>query len=395
MPGAHVERRRPGRPERRVGEVPPLVGVAQQVVAERGAGAEHAEQPHRGALVGGDRVQQLRRGRRPGRRGRRGSATAWSGSAATAPRCTSSSAGGPMPVQGRSGASRRRGSRAGPGGPVVVLTRPSLTGAPAPRPDAAPTKRRGQRLPGGPQLGLGGGHVGDVLVDVDAALDRVVAVVVGPDRTMSPPASGCHCTPQTVGAKRAACTSPCGVRASSTAPSGRRATMSLFHCAARAGAASPARTAGRPPAASVQPTSSTPTCWPRGFGTTVPPSATAAQLVAQADPPASARPASAACRTSSLTSAEPGVAGVVVGAHRCRPAPPARRARRGRPAARRRRTGGVRRGSRPPRRATRRPSRAGRSSRAGRRGSRGAHAAESIRSCGSPGQTSGSIRSRS
>ncbi len=39
------------RPEGRVGEVLPVLGVPQQVVAEGRAGAEHRQQPHRGAFV--------------------------------------------------------------------------------------------------------------------------------------------------------------------------------------------------------------------------------------------------------------------------------------------------------------------------------------------------------
>ena len=56
-PGADGVGRRAGRPERRVGQVAPVLGMPQQVVAERRAGPEDREQPHRGALVGGDLLE--------------------------------------------------------------------------------------------------------------------------------------------------------------------------------------------------------------------------------------------------------------------------------------------------------------------------------------------------
>ena len=59
--GADGVRRRPGAAERGVGELAPLLGVTHQVVGERLAGAEHAQQPHGRALVVGDAVQQLER----------------------------------------------------------------------------------------------------------------------------------------------------------------------------------------------------------------------------------------------------------------------------------------------------------------------------------------------
>jgi hypothetical protein len=49
--GAHGVRRRPGRAQRRVRELVPVAGMSHQVVAEGGTHPEHAEQPHRGALV--------------------------------------------------------------------------------------------------------------------------------------------------------------------------------------------------------------------------------------------------------------------------------------------------------------------------------------------------------
>ena len=54
---AHGVRRGAGAAERRVGELAPLLGVAHEVVGERGAGAEHAAQPHGRALVVGDLEQ--------------------------------------------------------------------------------------------------------------------------------------------------------------------------------------------------------------------------------------------------------------------------------------------------------------------------------------------------
>ena len=55
--GAHREGRRPGGAEHRVSQVAPVLRVPAQVVAERGAGAEHGQQPHRGALVVGEPVE--------------------------------------------------------------------------------------------------------------------------------------------------------------------------------------------------------------------------------------------------------------------------------------------------------------------------------------------------
>ena len=50
-PAAHREGGRAGRAEGRVAQVAPVLGVPQQVVAERRAGADDGEQPHRRALV--------------------------------------------------------------------------------------------------------------------------------------------------------------------------------------------------------------------------------------------------------------------------------------------------------------------------------------------------------
>ncbi len=52
-------RRRPGRAERRVGELVPVRGMPDEVVAEGLAGAEHAHQTHRSALVADQHVEQL------------------------------------------------------------------------------------------------------------------------------------------------------------------------------------------------------------------------------------------------------------------------------------------------------------------------------------------------
>ncbi len=58
--GAEVVRRRPRGLEGGVGQVAPVLGVPEQVVAERRARAEHAEQPPRGALVVGHGAEQIR-----------------------------------------------------------------------------------------------------------------------------------------------------------------------------------------------------------------------------------------------------------------------------------------------------------------------------------------------
>ena len=59
QPGPHDVRRRAGRPDRRVGELVPLLGVPAQVLPQRLARAEHREQTHRGALVVGHLLEQL------------------------------------------------------------------------------------------------------------------------------------------------------------------------------------------------------------------------------------------------------------------------------------------------------------------------------------------------
>ena len=86
--------------------------------------------------------------------------------------------------------------------------------------------------------------------------------------------SGCHCTPQTVGAKRAACTSSRGVSARATASAGSSSTRSSFQCTPRPPVASGPSNASSV-AASVQPMSCSPTCWPSGLRSTTPPKASA------------------------------------------------------------------------------------------------------------------------
>ncbi len=86
--------------------------------------------------------------------------------------------------------------------------------------------------------------------------------------------SGCSWTPHAVGVNRTAWISPRGVRASTVAAGGSPVTTSLFHCTPRRGVASDP-SSGSASAARSQPTSSRPSCWPRGLTPTVPPSATA------------------------------------------------------------------------------------------------------------------------
>ena len=93
--GPHRERRGTRGAQRRVGEVVPVLGVPQQVVAERRA----SPPARRAAACRSPRRRRARRaaaaGPRPGRRGRRGRSTAWSGSAVVAIRCRSSSEASP------------------------------------------------------------------------------------------------------------------------------------------------------------------------------------------------------------------------------------------------------------------------------------------------------------
>ena len=61
QPGADGEGRRACRPQRGVGQLTPVLRVPAQVVAEREAHAQHAEQPHRRALVVDEGGEQVRR----------------------------------------------------------------------------------------------------------------------------------------------------------------------------------------------------------------------------------------------------------------------------------------------------------------------------------------------
>ena len=76
--------------------------------------------------------------------------------------------------------------------------------------------------------------------------------------------SGCSWTPHARGPNRASCSSPSGVSARATAPSGSPTTTSLFHCTPRTGPSPATRSSSA--AAGSQPTSNRPTCWPRGVG---------------------------------------------------------------------------------------------------------------------------------
>ena len=76
-------------------------------------------------------------------------------------------------------------------------------------------------------------------------------------RTIDPSASGWSCTPQTPAAKRAACTSPAGLRPARPRRRAARVTTSLFHWMPRR--AGEAASSGSSARAVIQPTSSTPT----------------------------------------------------------------------------------------------------------------------------------------
>ena len=179
--------------------------------------------------------------------------------------------------------------------------------------------------------------------------------------------SGWSWTPHTVGANRAAWTSPRSVCASTTVPVGRAVTMSSFHWTPTGGLR-PACTSGRP----VPPRRSSPSAAARaadraGCGPTSPPSATATSWWPRQMPRVGVC-RWAASRTSSLVGDRASMGLVVVGTHR--PAQDEQHVvvARGRRAARHRRTGGVRRARSPPRRASPRPGRAGSRPGAGRRG---------------------------
>ena len=195
---------------------------------------------------------------------------------------------------------------------------------------------------------------------------------------ISSPASGCHCTPHTRGANRAACSSPVPVRARSTAPSGSRVTTSLFHCTAGASSSAVTGASSRSTCASaVQPTSSTPICWPCGGRRPRPPRATARSWWPRQMPSSGVPSADgAAAQLLDVASATGGRR------RRRRPsrrrAPAARRGRPGPPAASHRRRDGVRRARDRPRPATPPSIREGTGPRARRPAGAGCSPAESI-----------------
>ena len=190
-----------GRAERRVGQLAPVLGVAGEVRGQRGAGAQHRAQPHRGALVVGDLGEHRRPGPRPrrpaaaARRGRR-RGRRW--------RPGGSVSGGPR---------RRRAARCRPARRRAVLEA-EADQLPGGGHRASPRRELGeavrQRSPRGVELGPGGVDLREHGVLVEAALEVVGAVALRPRLHDRPSASGCSWTPQTPGAKRATCSSPRG-----------------------------------------------------------------------------------------------------------------------------------------------------------------------------------------
>ena len=233
----------PGRAEGRVGELAPVLGVPDEVVAQRLAGAEHARAaasrcPRRSTSAASSAV------RSGVSVSRTSPASAWSGSAVRPRNASSGSAAGPSvasvglgPVdvaeaeaqQGsaphRLVAAHRRVRRhqvERTGRPAVARRCPARRGPHRSRRAAAAGRRRAR-----------GGRPGR---------PRPTTPATGTST------SGCNCTPQARGANRTAWTSPAGVAASTAAP-GRRHRDDVVvpvHAASRRSLAQRAGEAGRP-----------------------------------------------------------------------------------------------------------------------------------------------------
>ncbi len=299
-------RRGAGRAHRRVGELAPVLGVAAEVVGQRLAGAEHREQPHRGALVVDERPRAsarppaaprprpagpARRARGRGRRcGRAGRAAARPASPSAA-RFASDCSGSWKPSRVRCPSWWRvwlPGTLRAPG-----------SGRWSQR-DVG--EARGQRRPGVVELLPGLLDLGEQRVGVEAAVGELGPLGVGDpgadDRLVD---LGVQLdAPGASGAKRADLDLAVrGLRQDHRA-GGRLDHEVVVPLDAAARGGQPARRAGRRAASSVQPTSSSPTCWPRGLGVTRPPSAAPSSWWPR-QMPRVGTPSATASRISSLT----------------------------------------------------------------------------------------------
>ena len=251
-------------------ELAPLLGVPDQVVGQGDAHAEHRQQPHRGALVVGERGRAARRRRRRprpagparpgpgrGRRSGRGSPAAGRPRRRAGRGCSSA-------TLGVGEAEPDQAALAG-GAPGSSRVRPTQLG-----------EAGGQRPPRLVELGAGGVDLASTASWSMPVLEVVVAVAGGP-RHAAPArsTSGCSWTPQAAGANRATWFSPAGVAASAVAPSGSSVTTSVFHWTPRRGVGERpdqlvVRRLGRPARCrTARPAGR------RGFGSDRPPRATA------------------------------------------------------------------------------------------------------------------------
>ncbi len=290
--GADREGRRPGGAERRVGELLPLLGVADQVVGQAvlapSTDSSRIAVPSSSATADSNASPSSAASASRTRPSR-----AWSGSPVRARTASSGSAASPS----RSRLASERSASTKP-----IRTRlPLLVVLLVHR--CAPTTRDetgGQRAPGLVELGAGRVDPGQYGGLVDPALEVVVAVAGGPRPHHGLVRLGVQLDPPhrrrepgdlqlTLG----------GGGQSTTAPSGRAVTRSVFHWI-------PRMVGGRPEtrsssfASGRHPTSYRPTCWPRGLTSTVPPRATATSWWPRQTPRVGT-PVSTASRTRSLT----------------------------------------------------------------------------------------------
>ena len=254
------------RAERRVGQLAPVLGVAAPGGRPAPALAPSTrEQPHRGALVVGERRRAARRaGRRPASASRdQPGRAARSGSAVR-----------PSSAQQRLGgvAELRRCPRGRGSGSLEAEPEQVARGWSAVRVIGGPAHASANRAASGRQR----------VVELVARRRRSrrarrpasrparawsLAVGVGPGRdARSASTSGWCWTPQTVGREAGHLhLAAGGLRRARPRRRAASVTTSSFHCTPRRGVASRAEAAGRRRASAVQPTSSRPTCWPRGL----------------------------------------------------------------------------------------------------------------------------------
>ncbi len=250
--GAHRPGRRPGRAQRRVGELAPVLGVPDQVVGR----APRSRRGRRAAASRCPRRRPAPPAARPGRRrtsvSRTSPAIASSGSAVRPSSASSGSAASPSRRERRPARRPGRGSRGADRLPVLVAGR-VIAG----RLLVLAGERREpgrQRPPGVVELGAGG-------VDVAQQPRRCRCRGSRASRGPTPPTAGARvrrppgAAARPTSAARSGPPAPRRARsaASRVASAGSRVTTSSFHCTPRRGVAS-GPSSRSPGAASVQPT---------------------------------------------------------------------------------------------------------------------------------------------